>query len=66
MEEGKEVWDIARVCRYPFELKKRCGVTKDGKGKTHETNEEKLGAFTAHNLITEPAADRETPVGQRR
>jgi len=34
-------------------------VLKDVDGDRYETNEEKLGAFTAHNLITEPATGRE-------
>jgi len=29
IEEGKEVWDIARVCKNPFGMRERCGVLKD-------------------------------------
>jgi len=32
----------------------------------HESDDDKLRTFTAHNLITEPAVDRDIPVGQRR
>jgi len=41
--EGKEVWDIARVCKNPFGMRERCGVIKDSEGHKYETDEEKDG-----------------------
>ena len=61
-KKGKEVWDIARVCRNPFGNGERCGIL----GRTYETGEEKLRAFVTRNLITEPAVERQRPVGQGR
>ena len=61
---GKEVWDMVRVCKNPFGMRERCRILKDKEGNTFETAEEKRKAFTNHNLITEPAADR-TEVGRQ-
>jgi len=58
VSEGKEVWDIVRVCKNPFGMRERCGTLKDGAGNRYETSEEKLRAFTAHNLITDPTEER--------
>jgi len=65
VEEGKEVWDIVRVCENPFGARERCGTLRDGRGRTYETNE-KLRGFVAHNLITEPAEARQDPGRQER
>jgi len=64
LEEGREVWDIVRVCKNPFNSRARCGVITNDQG-TYETDEEKARAFIQHNLITEPAAPR-TAVGLQR
>lgn len=64
VSKGKEVWDIVRVCKNPFAMRERCGTLKDKDGIRYETAEEKRRAFTAHNLITEPAAKR-AAVGQQ-
>jgi len=65
VEEGREVWDIAQVCRTPFGLKERCETIKDNAGLAYETEREKLQAFTAHNLITDPADPRQPPGRQK-
>ena len=51
VEEGKQVWDIARVARNPFNLKTRC--TKDEEGQVHSDDSAIATAFVKHNLITE-------------
>jgi len=57
VSKGKEVWDIVRVCKNPFNMRERCGTLKDDDG-TYETQEEKRRAFIRHNLITTPTAER--------
>jgi len=57
VEEGREVWDIARVCRNPFGRRERCGTLKD-EGRTYDTDEEKFLAFVSHSLIINPAEPR--------
>jgi len=64
--EGKDVWDIARVCKNPFGMRERCGVLEDGERHIYETRAEKRRAFTAHNLITAPTAEREAVARQEK
>ena len=35
VEEGKSVWDIARMARNPFNLKTRCAKVEDEDGRIH-------------------------------
>jgi len=66
ISEGREVWDIVRVCKNPFGMRERCGTLKDGAGNQYESREEKLQAFTAHNLIIDPAEERTAVRQQQR
>jgi len=36
------------------------------RGRMYETGEQKMNAFVAHNLITDPAEERMRPAGQAR
>jgi len=63
LEEGKEVWDIVRTCKNPFNNRARCGTLRDN-GQEYETDAEKFQAFQEHNLITEPAEAR-SEVGEQ-
>ena len=64
--EGKEVWDIVRVCKNPFGMRERCGVVVDKEGIRSESKEELLEAFIKHNLITEAGVVRDKVGPQRR
>jgi len=65
LEEGKDVWDIVRTCKNPFNSRARCGSLKDD-GRTYETDAEKFQAFQEHNLITEHAEARPAVEAQPR
>ena len=64
LKEGRDVWDMVRVCKNPFNSRGRCGVIKNEEG-VYETDEEKADAFIKHNLITDPA-DARTAVGYQK
>jgi len=66
VEEGREVWDILRISRNPFNNRARCGTLKDDEGQTYDTDTEKFQAFRQHNLITEPAEARRAVGRQER
>ena len=61
VEEGREVWDIIRVCKNPFGRRERCGTIRD-EGGIYETEGEKLEAFVRHNLILTEPAEPKPPV----
>lgn len=52
VEDGKWVWDIARVARNPFNLSQRCGELTDNDGGVCNTKEKKCKAFVNHNIVT--------------
>ena len=54
VEEGKSVWDIARVARNPFNLQTRCTKVEEGEGQVHGEDSGVAAAFIKHNLISEP------------
>ena len=53
VEEGEDVWKIARVARNPFNLKERCGALEkeDGEKVEEEDDEGKCKAFLKYNII---------------
>lgn len=53
IEEGKDVWKIARVVRNPFMVKERCSSleTEDGRIIQQDDPEGKCRAFVEHNVI---------------
>ena len=53
VEEGEDVWKIARVARNPFNLKGRCkGLEKENGEKVEEDDDEgKCRAFLEHHII---------------
>jgi len=62
VEEGEDVWRIARVAQNPFNLKERCGSLQTEDGKIIEEHDEagKCEAFLQHNIICgEPNPDTE-------
>ena len=63
VEEGEDVWKIARVARNPFNLKERCGTLEkeDGEKVEEDDKEGKCRAFLEHNIICGP-----TPQGTGR
>jgi len=53
VEERRDVWQIARVARNPFQLKKRCHALEleDGSVVHEDDHEGKCRAFVEHNVI---------------
>lgn len=51
VEEGKSVWDIARVARNPFNLKTRCTKVEDEEGRVHSEDKDIGAAFIKHNIM---------------
>ena len=41
VEEGKEVWDVVRMCKNPFNSRARCGTLKDDEN-IYETDKQKF------------------------
>jgi len=64
LEEGRDVWDMVRICKNPFNYRAPYGAIRDDEGNTYEGDQEKFEAFKRHNLITDPAEPREA-VGQQ-
>ena len=66
VEEGKDIWAIARVARNPFGLKEK-GNSIMVQGALLETDKEFTEAFVRHNLKTEDVPRRaRTPERLRR
>ena len=59
MEEGKDVWAIARVARNPFGLRERGGNILNEKGKVFRNDKELSKGFMEHNLRTKPREEEE-------
>ena len=62
VEEGEDVWKIARVARNPFNLRERCGSLQREDGQVVEEHDEagKCRAFLEHNIICgDPAPESE-------
>jgi len=53
VEDGEDVWKIARITRNPLNLKERCGSLQEENGETigEDDDEGKCGAFLRHNII---------------
>lgn len=66
MEERNNVWDIAKVCRNPFNLKARVHSTTDEEAVTHTEDEEIGRAFIKHKIIKEGDAEEEEQLPQRK
>ena len=52
VEEGKSVWDIARVARNPFNLKTRCTKVEGKEGQVHSEDKDVAAAIIKDNVIT--------------
>ena len=63
VEEGEDVWTIARIAKNPFNLKNRCGSSQEEDGLVVDEydQEGKCKAFLRHNIICGQPAPEATP-----
>jgi len=63
VEEGGDVWKIARIARNPFNLKERCGRLQgeDSEEVEEDDDKGKCRVFLKHNIICGLAAPEATP-----
>ena len=52
VEEGKDIWSIAKIASNPFGLKESGANIQQEEGETMEEDEELKEAFVRHNLKT--------------